>query len=219
MSDSVDHREDGGSPLLGEPLAIEFVNTHYAVRGRPREGIGTPGHLAGWLAANAAALGIDPVGPQRPTGADVAAFRDLRDAIRAIAGAIVDQRLPDPARVETLNAAVRAASRWPTLVVSDGALTVTERVDGTPTRAALAAIARNAVSIFGGPLRADLRACHAPGCVLFFVKDHPRRAWCSGTCGNRARAARHYQRHREDAARAWPAKTWPAKGAATPPGG
>jgi hypothetical protein len=44
-----------------------------------------------------------------------------------------------------------------------------------------------------------LRACQAPGCVLYFVKDHPRREWCSTACGNRARAARHYRRHRDHA--------------------
>jgi predicted RNA-binding Zn ribbon-like protein len=41
-----------------------------------------------------------------------------------------------------------------------------------------------------------LRACYAPGCVLYFVQDHPRREWCSTACGNRVRAARHYRRHR-----------------------
>ncbi|MGW3040938.1 CGNR zinc finger domain-containing protein [Kitasatospora sp. NPDC001159] len=43
---------------------------------------------------------------------------------------------------------------------------------------------------------ASLRACHGPGCVQFFVKDHPRREWCGPGCGNRARAARHYHRQR-----------------------
>src|SRR6266851_2221676 len=43
----------------------------------------------------------------------------------------------------------------------------------------------------------QLRACHAPGCVLYFVKSHPRREWCSVACGNRARAARHYDKIRE----------------------
>jgi CGNR zinc finger len=46
------------------------------------------------------------------------------------------------------------------------------------------------------PDATKLRACHAPGCVLYFVKSHPRRAWCSEACGNRARAARHYERVR-----------------------
>src|SRR2546429_545268 len=47
--------------------------------------------------------------------------------------------------------------------------------------------------------QADLKAFRATlalGCVLYFVKDHPRREWCSAACGNRARAARHYSRHR-----------------------
>jgi predicted RNA-binding Zn ribbon-like protein len=34
---------------------------------------------------------------------------------------------------------------------------------------------------------------------LYFVKRHPRREWCSAGCGNRARVARHYHRHRKDA--------------------
>ncbi|MFH9354859.1 CGNR zinc finger domain-containing protein [Kitasatospora sp. NPDC017646] len=37
---------------------------------------------------------------------------------------------------------------------------------------------------------AVLRACPGPGCVRFFVKDHPRRGWCGPGCGNRARAGR-----------------------------
>ena len=53
-----------------------------------------------------------------------------------------------------------------------------------------------AVRLFTGPERESLRACHAPGCVLYFVKSHPRREWCSVACGNRVRAARHYQRAR-----------------------
>ncbi|MEU3456263.1 CGNR zinc finger domain-containing protein [Micromonospora sp. NPDC006766] len=29
-------------------------------------------------------------------------------------------------------------------------------------------------------------------------KDHPRQEWCKPSCGNRARVARHYQRHNAD---------------------
>nr|WP_137969774.1 CGNR zinc finger domain-containing protein [Streptomyces antimycoticus] len=34
-----------------------------------------------------------------------------------------------------------------------------------------------------------------PNCLLFFVKHHARREWCSPACGNRVRVARHYRRH------------------------
>lgn len=74
-----------------------------------------------------------------------------------------------------------------------------EATRATPADAALAAIARSAIGVFGGPRRADLRACQGPGCVLHFVKDHPRREWCSAGCGNRARVSRHYYRqHTEE---------------------
>ncbi|MFJ5547937.1 CGNR zinc finger domain-containing protein [Streptomyces sp. NPDC093225] len=46
-----------------------------------------------------------------------------------------------------------------------------------------------------GDMRPQLRACLAPGCVFSYVKQHPRRAWCSAGRGDRARVARHYQRH------------------------
>ncbi|WNM39110.1 CGNR zinc finger domain-containing protein [Micromonospora halotolerans] len=42
---------------------------------------------------------------------------------------------------------------------------------------------------------ATLLACPAPRCVRYFVKEHPRQAWCKPSCGNRARVSRHYQRH------------------------
>ena len=61
----------------------------------------------------------------------------------------------------------------------------------------LAQVAEQAAELLGGQDAARLRACYAPGCVLYFIKTHPRREWCSVACGNRVRAARHYQRVRE----------------------
>jgi predicted RNA-binding Zn ribbon-like protein len=189
---------DGGAPRLGEPLAIEFANTHYAVRGQPREGIGTPAHLVGWLRDNAGALGFaadDAELTGRIDSADVAEFRALRTAIRAIARAIVEQQTPNPHDVRMLNRAAARAPRWPELDAGDGRYSISEHTRNDVMRAALASIARDAIRIFGGPPRTDLRACQGPRCVLFYIEDHPRRAWCSAACGNRARAARHYRRH------------------------
>jgi hypothetical protein len=39
--------------------------------------------------------------------------------------------------------------------------------------AALAGVAAEAVDLFGGTDADKLRACQAPGCVLYFVKTHP----------------------------------------------
>lgn len=59
-----------------------------------------------------------------------------------------------------------------------------------------AALARAAIGFLAGPDRTALRACHAPRCVRYFVKEHPRQEWCKPSCGNRARVARHHERHR-----------------------
>ncbi|TDC09706.1 zf-CGNR multi-domain protein [Nonomuraea longispora] len=59
----------------------------------------------------------------------------------------------------------------------------------------IAALARAAIDFLSGPQRERLRACNAPRCVRYFVRSHGRQEWCKPSCGNRARAARHYQRH------------------------
>ena len=76
-------------------------------------------------------------------------------------------------------------------------LTVADDRTVSPVTLALAAVATDAVHLLTVPNATQLRACQAPGCVLYFVKSHPHREWCSEACGNRVRAARHYQRSRK----------------------
>jgi len=101
--------------------------------------------------------------------------------------------LTRPEAIATLNALGRT---WPELVWP---------ADGPPIRAhrprgdaglAVELIVHQGIELLTGPGRDALRACLAPNCLLFFAKDHPRRQWCSPACGNRARVARHYRRHR-----------------------
>ncbi|MFZ2178424.1 MAG: CGNR zinc finger domain-containing protein [Rhodococcus sp. (in: high G+C Gram-positive bacteria)] len=179
----------GGAPLLGEPLPIELINTTYAVRGRPQEGLCTPEQLATWL--RDVKFETDDV-----TDSDLAAARELRDATRAIASATVHGEVPDQEAVATLNRYAESPPRWRELRTEPEFHSVS-CTSGTPVAAALAAIAADAVDLFGGPLRHKLRACGGPGCVLYFIKDRPRREWCSHGCGNRGRAARHYARTRQ----------------------
>ncbi|CAM5667729.1 hypothetical protein SNARM312S_03139 [Streptomyces narbonensis] len=68
--------------------------------------------------------------------------------------------------------------------------------ENDPNVRLLAALARAAIDFLSGPQREQLRACTAPRCVRYFVKSHGRQEWCKPSCGNRARAARHYQRQR-----------------------
>jgi len=61
---------------------------------------------------------------------------------------------------------------------------------------AAASVARASIELLASPDRERICICQAPGCVLFFLKEGRRRHWCSAACGNRARVARHYARHR-----------------------
>lgn len=185
-------------PLLGEPLPVELANTTHAVRGRVRDGLRTADQLARWL------RGVGDRLPFPLTDADLhsvtpdqlAAARELRDTLRELAAAAVAGAVPAPEAVDRLNRHVRTAPAWRELRWTAGTPRTAVVGDAPPVTAVLSAVAQAAVDLFAGPRSADLRACHAPGCVLFFVKDHPRRAWCSAGCGNRARAARHYARTR-----------------------
>jgi predicted RNA-binding Zn ribbon-like protein len=170
------------------PVAIQFANSRYAVRGRLQEGIGTVEDLSAWLRDHLPMSEVSNVNIR-----NVDNFLALRDAIRAGFGACVAGEPPKAEWLAVLNLAARAAPSWPEL---DAAYEITERTGSGALAAAHAALARDAIRLLAGPLRMDLRACGAPGCVKFFVRDHPRREWCCDHCGNRARAARHYRRHR-----------------------
>lgn len=182
-------------PLLGEPLALEFANTRFAARGRERDGIETPEDLAAWLRR------VDDRLPHGLTEGDLrgirarqcTAARELRDAIRTLLSAAARGAALDSRAAEVLNQAVRGAPEWYELAVQPGP-SLSAQTRGDALSAALSSIAADAIRLLGGPGSSALRACSAPDCVLFFLKDHPRRACCSARCSNRVRSARHYAR-------------------------
>lgn len=141
--------------------------------------------------------------------ARLAAVRELRAAVRALFARAVSPGEPSPADTARLmppEEAVRhlnaAAARTPTVPVLDWPDGATPIVHHTPVRTAddlTAALARAVIAFLAGPDRDRLRACHAPRCVRYFLKEHPRQEWCKPSCGNRARVARHHQRHKATA--------------------
>jgi predicted RNA-binding Zn ribbon-like protein len=184
-------------PLRDEPLAIELHNTLYAANGAAIDGLADGAGAAAWLDAVATRL---PAGgsARRPAPSldDLVALRmAVRDALTA---SLSGEPVPRPT-LEAINAVSARAPRSPAAVWQPGGAPVagTDVHGATRADVILAALAGDAIELLTGPGRADLRACGAPGCVLMFLKDHPRREWCSNACGNRARQARHYERVRQ----------------------
>jgi predicted RNA-binding Zn ribbon-like protein len=183
-------------PVGHEPLALELHNTVYALRGERIDGLATPDGLRAWLDALGDRL------PRPARDADPARqpeFVALRDAVGELLHAALEEGAPAGA-LDAVNAAAARAPVSPLAVVgSKGRLRADAHYHtADATDVALAAFAADAIELLTGPGREELRACGAPGCVLMFLKDHPRRTWCSSTCGNRARQARHYARARQE---------------------
>ncbi|GAA0395332.1 CGNR zinc finger domain-containing protein [Microbispora corallina] len=189
-------------------LALEFVSTIRARRTGVTDSLEDAEGLTSWILAHAGDLGVDPDVFTATPGMreEVVA---LRQAIRALfaravspgpASAADAARLPafEPslALVNATAAAVPVAPRleWP----PDGEPAARPVPAGPAEESARirAALAAAAIDLLAGPRREQIRACPAPRCVLYFVKEHPRQEWCSVACGNRARAARHYRQHK-----------------------
>ncbi|WP_327268020.1 ABATE domain-containing protein [Streptomyces sp. NBC_01218] len=195
----------GELPLTGEPLPLDLVNTVFikgGVRGRMIDALAGPPDLDAWLAAQRVRFPAPVAGEMLRAGpADASLFEDfleVRRSLRALAGVCTAGGTAPPDDLAVLNTWARRAASWQELVQEEGLVTaVGRRSEDDPRRAALAQIAAEAVALFAGAGAELLRACPAPGCVLYFVKSHTRREWCTVGCGNRVRVARHSRRGRD----------------------
>lgn len=186
-------------PLLGEPLAVEFANTLFTDRGRPFDALTTRDALARWLHANAERIDAPLPGRLPRDAVDLA--RELRATIRRLLAAAVDGEPPPAATVRRLNEVAALSRLTPRLrwSAAEPPKACLSQSGAGRLEALLALVAQSAIDVLGGSGAGRLRRCDAPGCINYYVKDHPRRAWCSPTCGNRVRVARHYQRRRRPA--------------------
>ncbi|SFP88496.1 CGNR zinc finger domain-containing protein [Amycolatopsis rubida] len=180
--------------LPDEVVPVRLMATVWADTGGLHDDLRTREDLDAWL---------DEVGIERgsrSSAAELALARRLRDAVRRLAAQVTaDDRQSPTVDLDTalgdLNDLVTRLP-VPQLTFAAGKLRESSSRGTSPVVAGLARVARESIALLGGPDAAKLRACHAPGCVLYFMKTHPRREWCSVACGNRARAARHYEKIR-----------------------
>ncbi len=194
MTDSV-----ARPPVYADAPALDLANTIFIRRGKDCDGLGNPEELQEWTGRVAPQLAVSrSTGwPETPSSddADVERFRQLRGAIRSIAADLVTGKSPQADDIQSMNAAAALAPPRPLLTMGpDGTLHKEEVTDAPSMQTVLSAIAEDAIDLFGGDRRQQLRACQAPNCPLFFLKDHARREWCGPTCGNRVRAARAYRK-------------------------
>ncbi|GIE99210.1 CGNR zinc finger domain-containing protein [Paractinoplanes rishiriensis] len=169
--------------FFGGDLALDLTGTlgrRYG--GTPVEFLHTPADLHRWFAA----AGVGD--PSAVVGdADLAAAKELREAIYRLAYAAMTAAVFDPADRAVVNEAAAVA---PPLVRIDdtGAL-----VRSGSARASLSLVARAAIALVTGPATAQLHECEGPACTRMFLDNSARgtRRWCDmSRCGNRAKVAK-----------------------------
>ena len=172
-------------------LALAFASTIRGSEGS-RDEISSAADLGAWLERQRDILGdVEPEVALR-----LADFRVLREAIRTLfLTAVAGEPFPAQA-VRAVNEVSAAVPTHLRLVVSDPRepRAALGSRGGSRTAEILAAVARSAIGILGGPERAGLRACPAPRCGSFFITTRAGQVWCSSECGNRVRVARHHSR-------------------------
>ncbi|GAA5702604.1 CGNR zinc finger domain-containing protein [Streptomyces avermitilis] len=191
-------------------LALELVSTiRHDGDGGVTDDLATAHGAIRWIQAQADLLaGHVPAGEMTADEDLTVAVIELRRAVRALFARAVSPAPPSSADVRQLMPADQALAHLNTVAACESVVPQLDwPPDGAPTARLLsaendpkvrlvAALARAAIDFLSGPQRTQLRACSAPRCVRYFVKSHGRQEWCKPSCGNRARAARHYRRQR-----------------------
>lgn len=171
-------------------LALDFLGTLRARRNPvPTEKLATPELLDSWF-TEAGMLDEAP----RADEADLAAALELREAVYSLVEERLAGRALDPGADAV--AVVNRFAAEPPVVVRLGPEGT--RRSGSAEHG-LAAIAREAVEILGGPDAELLRECGRPECTQVYLdrsRGH-RREWCAmRTCGNRVKVSAYRTRHR-----------------------
>jgi len=191
-----------------EDVCLDFVNTR-SWRGRETPGEELHG-LDDVLAWARGAGGVDVEIAQsfqdwwrpRPRAASTA-FAEaiaLREALFRLFEAVSSGEAPDPAALDVLNAALGSAA--PRSRVAPRADALVWSVDGlVPGMAALLSpVLWSASDLLAGTRGRRVRLCANPQCRWVFLDDSKSgtRRWCSmASCGNRAKAHRHYLKRRK----------------------
>ncbi|MFJ8476418.1 ABATE domain-containing protein [Kitasatospora sp. NPDC094011] len=199
-------RHDGNGGVADELTSVGGLTSWVAAQEEllAAEGFAAAGTGAAATAAGSAARFDVDVDVDEASWTQVLA---VRAALRALLARAVSPAPPSRADADRLPPADQALARLNTAAAH---CPVVPRLhwpaDTTPVArlhpaspsspAALpAALARAAIAFLSSPDLPRLRACTAPRCVRYFLKEHGRQEFCKASCSNRARAARHYQRH------------------------
>jgi predicted RNA-binding Zn ribbon-like protein len=174
--------------------ALDFVNTLKFDDGQVIDVLGSTAEALDWLHAHG--LVHHEALDRSDDAAALRRIRKTRAALRELADATYEDRLPGQDALDEVNRAMRAREVIQ-LVPGPGGCRLDHRHVGDPVDDALANLAEPIVKEITAGRPERLRACADDTCRWVFYDDSRtgRRRWCDmASCGNRAKAARHRAR-------------------------
>ncbi|GHJ53037.1 hypothetical protein Nm8I071_23440 [Nonomuraea sp. TT08I-71] len=183
----------GLTPLTGEPLALDLVNTQPA----DVDLLATPADLRAWLSLQANRFPeAQEFAAVEFTSADLAAVQQVRSCMACVIDHVRYGTQPPAGDLAALNQAQRAAPAIREVTWNGQAITTVRSRIGPPGPQLAAWLAEASAELLASSV-AKVRQCEADDCVMLFLPAHPSRRWCSADrCGNRVRVARYYHRHK-----------------------
>lgn len=193
--------------LLGGRLCLDFTNTvDWHASEHPVEFLTSYAALVAWswhagVLSNREAQTLLEEAEHRPTEANAVLERatTLREAMYRVFVSVIEGLRPDPSDVDTLNQAVSEAMVHLELAATADGFAWVWRAGEHALDRMLWQVARSAADMVASEARHWVKQCAGDPCGWLFLdtsKNHSRR-WCNmGSCGNRAKSRRHYQRRR-----------------------
>lgn len=178
---------------LSLDAAVEFLNTQELESGRLVDHLHEPDDARAWFVEQAVIHGSAANAWSRR---DLRRVQDVRDALREVLDAVVEDRAPAAEAVELVNGAL-ADGNVRRLELDGADLKVGHRHGSSEVGDAVAALAAPIVAELASGRPGRFRTCANDTCRWSFYDASPtgRRRWCDmKTCGNRAKAARHRER-------------------------
>lgn len=194
-----------GSPAPSAPSCLDFVNTvDWRTSGHPQDSLTSYADLVKWsrqagVITEREARQLLREGASRPKEANTVFTRavQMREAIYRIFSALAAARRPETADLDLLNDALsEALSRLRVRPGAEGFTWGWADADGALDRM-LWSVARSAAELLVSDELERVRGCAGEGCGWLFVdvSRNRLRRWCDmKSCGNRAKARRHYER-------------------------
>ena len=191
-------------------LCLEFANTlDWRIGGTMKEQLNSYADLLNWsreraILDDAETVCIDSEAQRHPELAGLVLQRALvlREAIARIFAATSRDLAPDDEDIARVNNELRPATQQLMLSRTGSAIALICACDTATLDKMLLPIALSTAETLTGPQLDRVHQCaddEGNGCGFFFVDTsrNKSRRWCSmESCGNRAKARRHYQRER-----------------------